>query len=104
MTATIGFHLGLTGLLIAGFVIGASITVFGLIWINTLQELVPPELLGRVSSVDQLGSFALLPLGFALTGWATDLVGPSVVFVAGGLLTATIIGLGLLHPAIRRLD
>jgi DHA3 family tetracycline resistance protein-like MFS transporter len=104
MTAMIGLQVGLAGLLIAGFVIGASITLFGLIWVNTLQELVPPELLGRVSSVDQLGSFALLPLGFALTGWATDLVGPSTVFLVGGLLTSAIIGLGLLHPAIRRLD
>jgi DHA3 family tetracycline resistance protein-like MFS transporter len=104
MTAMIGLQVGLAGLLIAGFVVGASITLFGLIWVNTLQELVPPELLGRVSSVDQLGSFALLPLGFALTGWATDLVGPSTVFLVGGLLTSAIIGLGLLHPAIRRLD
>lgn len=104
MTIVIGLPVGLPGIVTAAFVIGATITTFGLIWVNTLQELVPRDLLGRVSSVDQLGSFALLPVGYALTGWAVDLLGPATVFIVGGILTTFIIGLGLLHPAIRQLD
>lgn len=104
MTIVIGLPVGLPGIVMAAFVIGATITTFGLIWVNTLQELVPRDLLGRVSSVDQLGSFALLPVGYALTGWAVDLLGPATVFIVGGILTTFIIGLGLLHPAIRQLD
>ena len=79
MTLVIGLPVGVLGLLAAGFLIGAGITLFGLIWTNTLQELVPRALLGRVSSVDQLGSFVLLPVGYALTGWATDHLGPALV-------------------------
>jgi DHA3 family tetracycline resistance protein-like MFS transporter len=104
MTAAIGFPVGLPGLLLAAFIIGSGITVFSLIWTNTLQEMVPQALLGRVSSVDQLGSFVLLPIGYAAAGWLTDRIGPPSVFVLGGTLTALLLGLGLLHPAIRKLD
>ena len=75
-----------------------------LIWIYTLQEMVPGELLGRVYSIDALGSFVLLPIGFSLSGWATDLFGAPTVFLIGGLGTMALASLGLLHPAIRGLD
>lgn len=102
--ALMGLHLGLPSALLGSLLNGAAFAVFGLIWTNTLQELVPREKLGRVSSIDALGSFVLLPVGFAAAGWATDAIGPSSVFLLGGLLTAGLAALGLLHPAIRRLD
>jgi len=76
----------------------------GLIWTNTLQELVPGEKLGRVSSIDALGSFVLLPVGYAVAGWATDRMGAAPVFTIGGIAVAVLGLAGLLHPAIRRLD
>jgi hypothetical protein len=75
-----------------------------LLWTNTLQEIVPAERLGRVASIDTLGSYALLPFGYALAGWSTDLVGAAPVFAVGGLLAVTCAALGLAHPAIRRFD
>lgn len=57
-----------------------------------------------MASIDSLGSFALLPIGYALTGWAADAIGPALVFVLGGALTAAFAALALAHPAIRRLD
>lgn len=83
---------------------GAALELFSLVWVNTLQELVPQERLGRVFSVDQLGSFALLPVAYALAGWATSAIGAREVLLAGGLATTGLALLGLLHPAIRRLD
>ncbi len=88
----------------ASFVIGACISVFSLVWTNTLQELVPRDKLGRVWSIDSLGSFVLLPVGFGLTGWATDRLGPPLVFVLGGLGTVVLALAAWLHPAIRHLD
>ena len=85
-------------------VIGAAATSFGLIWTNSLQELVPRNLLGRVSSIDYLGSFVLMPIGYAAAGWATDRFGPAVVFIAGGSAVAILSLLALLHPAIRKMD
>jgi predicted MFS family arabinose efflux permease len=86
------------------FIGGLSTSVFSLIWTHTLQEMVPGELLGRVYSIDALGSFVLLPIGFSIAGWATDLVGAPTVFLVGGLGTITLAALGIFHPAIRNLN
>lgn len=86
------------------FVYGFSFSVFGLIWNNTLQEMVPHDMLGRVYSIDALGSFVLLPIGFAVAGWATDQIGAPSVFLIGGSITVLLAFLGLSHPAIRNLD
>jgi len=88
----------------AAFMGGLFISLFSLIWTNTLQELVPRHLLGRVSSIDALGSFVLLPVGYGIAGWATDLIGAPLVFGIGGAMTIALTLLGLLHPAIRGLD
>lgn len=91
--------------LVAGmFVYGLNFSIFGMIWNNTLQEMVPHQLLGRVYSIDALGSWVLLPIGFALAGWATDLIGAPTVFLIGGIGTIALTLIGLAHPAIRKLD
>ena len=69
-----------------------------------MQELVPADRLGRVASIDALGSYALLPVGYALAGFAADRLGASIVFLLGGILSAFIIALGLLHPSVRTVD
>jgi MFS transporter, DHA3 family, tetracycline resistance protein len=92
-------------LLYAGaFLEGLAMSVFGLIWDNSLQTLVPRRLLGRVAAIDSLGSFVLLPIGYGIAGWATDLIGAPLVFLIGGIATIALALLGLLHPAIRGLD
>ncbi len=91
-------------LVIAALINGATIEMGHLTWVNTLQEMVPNEKLGRVVSIDNMGSFALLPLGFLFAGWATEQFGAPAVFLAGGLLAAGVTALGLLVPAIRNLD
>jgi MFS family permease len=83
---------------------GTALEAFGLVWTNTMQELVPREKLGRVASIDALGSFALLPVGYAVAGWATTAFGAPLVCVLGGCITMLFSALGLLHPAIRHLD
>lgn len=52
----------------------------------------------------QLCALALAWWVLKQTGSATDLIGPSLDFIGGGALTALLIGLGLCHPAIHRLD
>ena len=91
-------------LVAAMFVYGICFNIFALVWTNTLQEMVPNEKLGRVYAFDSLGSWVLLPIGFALAGWGTDLVGAPAVFLIGGCGTILMILLGLCHPAIRNLD
>ena len=86
------------------FISGICTSVFALIWTHTLQEMVPGNMLGRVYSIDALGSFVLLPIGFALAGWGTDLFGAPTVFLIGGIGVIVLVLLGLSHPAIRNLD
>lgn len=104
MLAVFGFAPPLYVLAAAAFVNGFALELAGLAWVNTLQERVPNDLLGRVSSIDSLGSFALLPLGFALAGWATDAFGPDTVFVVGGLTTALVAVFAFLNPTVRHFD
>lgn len=110
-SAIAGIGLGVFGLgmplpilVFAALMNGAALEIASLIWTNLMQEMVPPEKMGRVSSVDALGSFALLPIGFAFTGWLIDSIGVTTVFIAAGVVTASISLLPLLHPAIRKLD
>ncbi len=83
---------------------GACLTTFGLIWVGAMQELVPQHLLGRVASIDSLGSYALLPIGYAAAGWASDRFGPAEVLAGGGIATMAVAVLGFLHPQVRALD
>jgi MFS family permease len=94
----------LWGLMAAAFVYGVGISIGNLVWTNTLQEMVPAERLGRVSSIDALGSFVFLPLGFAFAGMLTERFGAADVFVLGGALVALLAVGMLLVPSIRRLD
>lgn len=91
-------------LAVSAFFEGFFISIFGLVWTNTLQELVPRELLGRVSSIDALGSFVLLPIGYGISGWATDLIGAPLVFLIGGALTMLLALAGLASRSVRTLD
>ena len=98
------FKLPIPLLVVSMFISGLCTSVFALIWTHTLQEMVPGEMLGRVYSIDALGSFVLLPIGFALAGWATELLGAPAVFLIGGIGVISLVLLGLAHPAIRNLD
>ncbi|MDE3231478.1 MAG: MFS transporter [Chloroflexota bacterium] len=90
--------------LVAGVILGAGFGVFEIIWATTMQELVPPDKLGRVSSVDWLGSLCLQPIGLTVVGALTDVIGPAWMFVAGGLVSMALTLLGLLSREIRHLD
>jgi predicted MFS family arabinose efflux permease len=104
--ATVALGLSASELAICGVVliIGALLPVFGLVWTNILQELVSRDLLGRVSSIDYLGSAMFLPVGLGLIGWAANVAGAPLVFLIGGSCTMVLGALALLHPAIRNLD
>ncbi len=104
MVVAAGLPISLAGVATAMFVDGVMAAVFGLIWTNTLQEMVPRDLLGRVSSIDILGSYVLLPVGYGLTGAVTDRLGAPLTFVLGGAIGTALLALGFLHPAVRGLD
>jgi Transmembrane secretion effector len=104
MLMAVGLPLSIGGVSVAIFIQGVAFVALGLAWTNTLQEFVPIGLLGRVASIDLLVSSGLLPIGYGLAGIAADRLGASPVFVIGGAISASVIALGMLHPAIREVD
>jgi len=104
MLLAVGLPLSMVGVSLAFFIQGAALTTLGLTWMNTLQEFVPADRLGRVASIDLLVSSGLVSIGYGLAGIAADRLGASLVFVLGGTISAFVIALALLHPAIRAVD
>jgi MFS family permease len=68
---------------------GAGIGFFIVIWETALQTDVPRDLLARVVSLDWMATFALFPVGLALTGPAVDAFGRESVLLFG-LLAALV--------------
>jgi MFS family permease len=91
--------------LAASSLFGFGIGVFSVIYYTTIQQLVPADKLGRVSSIDWIGSLAFEPIGLAVIGILTDRLGPSPVFlVAGGLNAGLTLVAMLAVRGIRELD
>lgn len=104
MLIFLGLPLPIVGMCLAIFTFNAGIGILNLAWANTLQEFIPPDRLGRVSSIDALGSYALTPIGLAVAGIVADHINAPSVFIAGGILSTLIIAIGLLHPRVRAVD
>src|SRR6185312_2012058 len=88
----------------AAFIVGFGINVMQIIWVTLLYELVPGDKLGRVSSVDLLGSLGLLPVGYILAGWLGDQLGPAMVFLLAGMVMVILNVIPLFLRAIRELE
>ncbi|MCW2778869.1 MAG: major facilitator superfamily 1 [Frankiales bacterium] len=82
---------------------GLGIGVFAVWWETALAQRIPPHLLSRISAWDHMGSLALLPLGYVLSGPAADLLGGPEVLRYGGLLGVVAMALGLLSRDVRTL-
>jgi hypothetical protein len=82
--------------------IGAALFELGqMIWTTLLQQLVPRELLGRVSSLDWLVSVGLVPISFALTGPVAGAIGAEWTMVAAGTLGAVLMSALLFARGVR---
>ena len=58
------------------------------VWNTLMMQFVPESKLARVSSLDFFGSFALVPVGYALTAIVAGLFAPSTLLIAGFTLSA----------------
>ena len=100
-TAAYGAMTSLWQALAISFVLQASFMLGQVIWTTLLQQLVPRELLGRVSSLDWLMSIGLVPVSYALTGPVSGVFGPDATLIVAGLL-GSVFMFGLLFvPGVR---
>ncbi|MFZ0179703.1 MAG: MFS transporter [Candidatus Dormiibacterota bacterium] len=70
------------------------------LWSPIMQELVPPELLGRASSVDWLVSLSLSPLGVLVSGASAGAIGTRTTMLIGGCIALSVCGI-LFVPGVR---
>ena len=94
----------LWAIVLAAALWGGGLAVFTVLFDTTMQEQVPAEALSRVSSYDWLGSFALVPMGYALAGPLSAALGDEKTLVASAawlLATSTLV---LFLPAVNRIQ
>ena len=80
-----GFGAHLWVMIAAGAVMGATFQAGMVIWGTLLQRRVPPDLLGRVSSLDFFVSLSFMPLSMALAGTVSEVIGLTATFLVAGL-------------------
>jgi DHA3 family tetracycline resistance protein-like MFS transporter len=99
--AAYGLMTSLWQALVASFITAACFEYGQVIWTTLLQQRVPRELLGRVSSLDWLVSTGLVPVSFALTGPAAALFGPEQTIVGAAVIGAVLMCALLFYPGVR---
>jgi len=88
--------LPLPGVLATFWLAGLGVIIFQVIWTTALQKDVPDHVMARVMALDWLGSQALMPIGYALTGPLALMFGQNVLLVAGAVLMLVVVPLPLL--------
>ncbi|HEX5583576.1 MFS transporter [Gaiella sp.] len=90
-------------LVLGAFAAFVSIVVANTLWETVLQSEVPHEVLSRVSSYDWAISLVFMPIGFALWGPISGLVGVETAFVIAALVSAAAKLGPVLVPDVRNL-
>lgn len=83
---------------------GLGIGSFAVWWETALATRIPPNLLSRVSAWDWMGSLALLPLGYILSGPVAAVLGDQRLLVGGGIVGTLATLLALLPRSTRMLE
>lgn len=99
----LGLSPALVVLVLAFFVAGAAVEVFGVGWSTALHEHVPLPVLSRVSSYDALGSFVAIPVGTFAYGWLASRVDLTVLLVGSAVVYAAVALSALTSRSVRDL-
>lgn len=86
------------------FISGAIGMFFLLIWEGSLQELIPTDSFGKVASLDMMGSYILLPLGFLITGWLSERIGGIHTLLYEAIFLTALTAIPLLISSIRKFN
>ena len=68
------------------FVAGVWLSLFGVFWDTAMQQQIPAEQLSRLYSYVMLGSFVFIPLGAAIAGPISTVVGVTETLVGATLV------------------
>jgi MFS family permease len=82
---------------------GFCVQMFATVWDTAMQRHVEPEALSRVSSYDWFGTVGTLPIGYALVGPLSHLLGIDGALWLAALVWTAASALVLAVPSVRRL-
>ena len=102
-SAGLAVPLPVWGLCAVMFVSGAAIEVFGVNWMSTMHQEIPPEKFSRVSAYDWFGSVSMLPLATAVAGPVESAVGRTAALWGCATLVVVVTAAVLAVPEVRRL-
>jgi len=85
------------------FMTGVFLGLLNTTWLTTVQLVVPSELQGRYFGLDQLGSFAVIPIGQILGGVIITANGIGTDYTIAAIGTILSTGLFALSPYLRKL-
>ncbi len=87
----------------AAVLAGFSFSYASVVWETTLQRVIAPGKLSRVSAYNWLGAMAFLPAGYAIAGPVASVVGVSKLLVFGAAWIVCSTAALLTVPAVRNL-
>jgi MFS transporter, DHA3 family, tetracycline resistance protein len=100
--AVVGWTHSFPLMAIATFVVGVTDGAGMVIWGTLLQRRVPPEMLGRVSSLDFFVSLAFMPVSFAIAGPLSKVVSIESIFLVAGIAPMVLAAAALLLARMPR--
>jgi MFS family permease len=90
--------------LAAALVVGWAESTFYAALVATLQSTVPPQMQGRLFSIQDGLASAMAPLGLAVVGQVADVTGLQAPFVMRGLVTLLVVITWAATPSVRNLE
>jgi hypothetical protein len=100
----LAFHLSPVWIALGAFGVGGSGAINVALWNTTMQREIPARLLSRVSAYDLTVSFLLLPIGYALVGPVSSVVGMPVSLLAASGIAVASVALVMLIAPVTRID
>jgi MFS family permease len=82
---------------------GVGFELFSVVWTTSLQHHVPANVLSRVSAYDQFGSIALMPVGFAIAGPVSAVLGVRTTLAVAAAGVVVLGTAALAVPSVRGL-
>jgi MFS family permease len=102
-SAVFAFHAPLAVVACLSFAAGIAFSMFLVWWETALVQHIPASALSRVSAYDWMGSLALLPLGYALSGTFAGALGARTTLEVGAAIGVLLMALALTPRSTREL-
>ncbi|MDY0404455.1 MFS transporter [Virgibacillus sp. 179-BFC.A HS] len=89
---------------IASFLLmsGICVGILNVLVVTLIQLQSPADAIGRVMSLQLLGSTGIQPITFLIVGWLLGVVSPAVLFLLSGIILVITAGISLCFKRIRK--